>query len=129
YGKKLATAQNRSIARAMGQPAILAGVLTPYGISAHSRGRRRIQRLPETDIPGCHAAIQRSRFTRMFSITIRAAGVTISVSTVAKPRPKTMAVERWIHHCVAGAPTETSRERNSTLTPKAIGSTPRIAVN
>ena len=46
-----------------------------------------------------------SRHSRMFSIAISAAGVTISVSTVAKPSPNTIAVERWIHHCVAGVPT------------------------
>ena len=64
----------------------------------------------------------------MFSIAISAAGVTISVSTVAKPSPNTMAVERLIHHCVAGAPTVISRDRNSTFMPNAIGSTPRMAV-
>ena len=49
-------------------------------------------------------ATVRMRQSRMFSIAISAAGVTTSVSTVAKPRPNTMAVERLIHHCVAGAP-------------------------
>ena len=52
----------------------------------------------------------------------------MSVSMVAKPSPNTMAVERLIHHCVAGAPTVISRERNSIFMPKAIGNTPRIAV-
>ena len=64
----------------------------------------------------------------MFSIAISAAGVTISVSTVAKPRPNTIAVDRLIHHCVAGAPTRISRVRKSMFTPNAIGSTPRMAV-
>ena len=59
---------------------------------------------------------------------IRAAGVTTSVSTVAKLRPNTIAVDRLIHHCVAGAPIVISRLRNSTFMPNAIGSTPRIAV-
>src|SRR5215510_13572720 len=74
------------------------------------------------------AATQRMRHSRMFSIAISAAGVTIRVSRVAKPSPNTMAVERLIHHCVAGAPMVISRERNSMFMPKAIGSTPRIAV-
>ena len=33
-----------------------------------------------------------------------AAGVATNVSTVAKLRPKTMAVESWRHHWVEGAP-------------------------
>ena len=41
--------------------------------------------------------------------SISVAGVTTSVSTVAKPRPKTIAVDRLIHHCVDGAPIVTSR--------------------
>ena len=60
-----------------------------------------------------HVADQRSRHSRMFSIAIRAAGVTIRVRIVAKPRPNTIAVERWIHHCVAGAPTVISHDTNS----------------
>ena len=55
------------------------------------------------------AARHRWRFSLSWAIAISAAGVTISVSTVAKPRPKTMAVERWIHHCVDGAPIVISR--------------------
>ena len=55
-------------------------------------------------------------------------GVTISVSTVENARPKTMAFDRMIHHCVDGAPTVVSWESSSRLMPKAIGSTPRIAV-
>ena len=64
----------------------------------------------------------------MFAIAISIAGVTTKVSTVAKPRPKTIAVERLIHHCVAGAPTVISRVMNSIFMPNAIGSTPRMAV-
>ena len=59
---------------------------------------------------------------------ISAAGVTINVKMVAKPSPNTIAVDRLIHHCVDGAPTTTSRDTKSRLMPKAIGSTPRIAV-
>ena len=40
------------------------------------------------------AADQRSRRSRNCSIAISAAGVTISVSTVAKPSPKTIADQR-----------------------------------
>jgi hypothetical protein len=74
------------------------------------------------------AADQRKRRSRRCSIAISAAGVTIKVSMVAKPSPNTMAVERLIHHCVAGAPTVISRDMNSMFMPNAIGSTPRIAV-
>ena len=74
------------------------------------------------------AARRSRRQARKLSIAISAAGVTTSVSTVAKPSPNTMAVDRLIHHCVAGAPIVISRVSSSTLTPKAIGSTPRIAV-
>src|SRR6266436_7592410 len=74
------------------------------------------------------AAERRRRRSRRLAIAISAAGVTTRVSTVAKPRPNTMAVERLIHHCVAGAPSVISRERNSIFIPNAIGSTPRIAV-
>jgi hypothetical protein len=74
------------------------------------------------------AAAQRARRSLKLAIPISAAGVTMSVSTVAKPSPNTIAVERWIHHWVAGAPTVTSRVRKSRLTPKAIGRTPRMAV-
>src|SRR5438093_4630369 len=73
-------------------------------------------------------AEKRRRRSRKLAIAISAAGVTIRVRTVAKPRPKTIAVDRLIHHCVAGAPTVISRARNSTFMPNAIGSTPRIAV-
>ena len=55
-------------------------------------------------------------------MAMSAAGVTINVSTVAKPRPKTIAVDRLIHHCVDGAPTVISRDRNSMFMPNAIGS-------
>src|ERR1700704_5302228 len=75
-----------------------------------------------------HAVPHRLRRSAICSIAIRAAGVTTSVNTVAKARPKTMAVERLIHHCVDGAPTVMPRDRNSTFTPKAIGSTPSTAV-
>ena len=44
----------------------------------------------------------------MLWIAISAAGVTISVRTVAKPSPNTIAVDRLIHHCVDGAPTVTA---------------------
>ena len=64
----------------------------------------------------------------MFAMPMSAAGVRIRVSTVAKPRPKTIAVDRLIHHCVAGAPWVMARSMKSTLMPKAIGSTPRMAV-
>jgi hypothetical protein len=40
----------------------------------------------------------------VFSRHIRAEGVTTSVKTVEKLRPKTIAVESWTHHCVEGAP-------------------------
>jgi hypothetical protein len=50
------------------------------------------------------AASQPARFSLSCAIAISAAGVTISVSNVAKPRPKTIAVDRLIHHCVEGAP-------------------------
>ncbi len=43
------------------------------------------------------------------------AGVTTSVRMVAKPRPKTIAVESWIHHCVDGAPMVISRCTKLTL--------------
>ena len=41
----------------------------------------------------------------MLARSIRAEGVTTRVSTVAKARPKAMAVESWVHHWVEGAPT------------------------
>ena len=59
---------------------------------------------------------------------ISIAGVTTSVSTVAKPSPNTVAVESCTHHCVEGAPTVTSRTIKSMLTPKAIGMTPSTLV-
>ena len=67
-----------------------------------------------------------SRLSRVKSISI--AGVTTSVSTVEKARPKTMALDSEIHHCVDGAPIVVSRFISSRLSPKAIGNTPRIAV-
>ncbi len=54
-------------------------------------------------------------------------GVTISVSTVAKDRPKTMAEDSEIHHCVEGALIVVSWWKISSPSPKAIGSTPRMA--
>ena len=56
------------------------------------------------------------------------AGVTTSVSTVEKARPKTMALDREIHHGVDGAPIVVSRFISSRFSPKAIGNSPRIAV-
>src|SRR3974377_795628 len=89
------------------------------GGAAHARaGRRRRRR---------SASHQRRRLARRFSMAMSAAGVMISVSTVAKPSPNTIPVDRLIHHCVAGAPTVISRARNSMFMPKAIGRTPRIA--
>lgn len=48
----------------------------------------------------------RHRFLGPFAgvVSISIDGVTISVSTVAKARPKTKAEEKAIHHCVEGAP-------------------------
>jgi len=49
------------------------------------RGRPKRERM---------AAAHRCRLSRSTSTPINAAGVTISVSTVAKPSPNTIAVER-----------------------------------
>src|SRR5438132_10067408 len=56
-------------------------------------------------------APQARRRVRTFSTSISAAGVMIKVRTVANPRPNTIAVERLIHHWVAGAPMVISRAR------------------
>src|SRR5262249_8843416 len=93
---------------------------SPFGRPGHAE--HSYARAGRANHPRSRAPVRR-RHSRMFSIVIRIAGVTMSVSTVAKPSPNTIAVERWIHHCVAGAPITISRATNSTLIPNAIGST------
>src|SRR5262245_32399311 len=50
------------------------------------------------------ACTRRIRQAEIWAKSMRVAGVTTKVRTVANPRPKTIAVERWIHHWVDGAP-------------------------
>src|SRR5215218_7647820 len=83
------TSDNRSVL------AYSAGVASGIALAGIAASRRRLRR------PRRHAA----RLARPISI----AGVTTRVRTVAKPRPKTMAVDRWIHHCVEGAPMSIER--------------------
>lgn len=47
---------------------------------------------------------RRRQAAARFSRSISALGVTTSVNTVAKVRPKAMAVDSWRHHWVEGAP-------------------------
>ena len=96
--------------------------------------RLRIRRLAAPEQPGKQAAPEQParrprwpslRLARVNTISID--GVTTSVSSVAKDRPKTIAEDSEIHHCVDGALIVVSWWKISSPRPKAIGSTPRIA--
>ena len=64
----------------------------------------------------------------MFSLNIKADGVTTNVRNVAKRSPNTIAVDNWTHHWVSGDPLVISLDIKSTFVIVTIGNKPSTVV-